>query len=95
MDIEKVAFQNITPLESEVQTVVINNIPAGEYAVSIFHDIDKNGELNTNAIGIPNEPYGFSNDARGRFGPPKFKNAKFAFPETQEINIKLVNNEKD
>lgn len=95
MDLEKVAFRNITPIEAEVQTIIINDIPAGEYAVSVFQDIDENGELNTNAIGIPGEPYGFSNDARGRFGPPKFKNTKFAFPETHEININLVNNEKD
>ncbi len=95
MDIEKVAFRAIAPIESEVQTIILNDIPAGEYAVSVFQDIDENGELNTNAIGIPSEPFGFSNDARGRFGPPKFKNAKFAFPGTQEISIKLVNNEKD
>lgn len=95
MDIEKVAFRKIVPIESEVQTIILNIIPAGEYAVSVFQDIDENGELNTNSIGIPNEPFGFSNDARGRFGPPKFKNAKFAFPGTQEISIKLVNNEKD
>ncbi len=95
MDIEKVAFRKIAPIESEVQTIILNDIPAGEYVVSVFQDLDKNGELNTNAIGIPGEPFGFSNDARGRFGPPKFKNAKFAFPGTQEISIKLVNNEKD
>jgi len=95
MDIEKVAFREIVPIHSEVQTIILNDIPAGEYAVSVFQDIDENGELNTNAIGIPNEPFGFSNDARGRFGPPKFKNAKFSYPGTQEISIKLANSEKD
>ncbi len=95
MEIEKVAFQKIAAVETEVQNIIIDNVPAGDYAVSIFQDMNGNGELDTNGIGIPNEPYGFSNDARGRFGPPKFKNAKFSFPATSEINIKLVNNEKD
>ena len=95
MDIEKVAFQKIAAVEGESQIIIINYMPEGEYAVSVFHDLNGDGELDTNGIGIPSEPYGFSNDARGRFGPPKFKNTKFAFPTTQEISIKLMNNDKD
>ncbi len=95
MDIEQVAFQKIAAVEGESQIIIINDMPEGEYAVSVFHDLDGDGELGTNAIGIPSEPYGFSNDARGRFGPPKFKSTKFAFPATQEISIKLMNNDKD
>jgi len=95
MEIEKVAFQKIAAVVGESQTILIKDMPEGEYAVSVFHDLNGNGELDTNAIGIPSEPYGFSNDARGRFGPPKFKSTKFAFPATQEISIKLMNNDKD
>ena len=95
MDIEKASFQKIAAVESDVQTIIMNNIPAGEYAVSVFHDLNNNGKLDTNAIGIPVEPYGFSNDARGKFGPPKFRNTKFTFKSTREIKIKLVNNDKD
>jgi len=95
MDIEKVAFQKIVAVEGESQTIMISDMPEGEYAVSVFHDLNGDGELDTNGIGIPSEPYGFSNDARGRFGPPKFKSTKFAFPATQEISIKLMNNDKD
>ena len=50
---------------------------AGEYAVSCYHDRNGNGKLDKNTIGIPVEPYGFSNDARGSFGPPKYKKARF------------------
>ena len=95
MDIEKVAFQKIVAVEGESQTIMISDMPEGEYAVSVFHDLNGDGELDTNGIGIPSEPYGFSNDARGRFGPPKFRSTKFAFPATQEISIKLMNNDKD
>ncbi|HRD53082.1 MAG TPA: DUF2141 domain-containing protein, partial [Flavobacteriales bacterium] len=48
------------------------SLPAGPHAVKVFHDVNANGKLDTNKIGIPNEPYGFGNDARGRFGPPSF-----------------------
>lgn len=57
--------------------VVFNNVPEGEYAISVLHDANSNGVLDTNAIGIPVEAYGFSNDATGSFGPASFADAKF------------------
>ena len=48
----------------------------GAYAVAAFHDRNANGDLDVVVI-IPREPYGFSNDARSLFGPPKFKKAAF------------------
>lgn len=52
-------------------------ISPGIYAVKVFHDVNDNGLLDTNWIGIPKEPYGFSNDAMGTFGPPSFVQASF------------------
>lgn len=49
----------------------------GRYAAVAYHDKDSNGKLNTLPIGLPTEPYGFSNDARGRFGAPAWKAAAF------------------
>lgn len=57
--------------------VVIKDLVEGDYAVSIHHDENGNGKFDTNAIGIPLEPFGFSNDASGNFGPPTFEQAKF------------------
>ncbi|MBK7945863.1 MAG: DUF2141 domain-containing protein [Flavobacteriales bacterium] len=50
-------------------------IPPGQHAIKVFHDANANGKLDTNWMGIPNEPYGFGNDARGSFGPPSFEDA--------------------
>lgn len=69
----------------------IEDIPFGEYAVKVFHDVDDNNKLNTNFLGMPTEDYGFSNDARGTFGPPSWKDAKFSFYKDSlliEINIR-------
>lgn len=49
----------------------------GEYAVRLYHDVNDDGEMNTNPFGMPTEPYAFSNDAKGRFGPAKWDAAKF------------------
>jgi len=51
-------------------------VPAGRYAVSLIHDENGNGKLDTRLM-IPREGYGFSNDAPVRMGPPKFERAAF------------------
>jgi len=58
-------------------TCEFNNIPSGTYAVSVFHDENSNGKLDTNFLGIPREGVGASNNAKGHFGPPKFGAAAF------------------
>ena len=55
------------------------NIPSGTYAVSVFHDENSNGKLDTNFVGIPREGVGASNNAKGHFGPPKFSAAAFRY----------------
>lgn len=49
----------------------------GDYAIAVYHDKNTNGELDSNILGIPKEAYGFSNNARGRFGPASWKDAHF------------------
>jgi len=58
---------------------VFEAVEAGEYAVSVFHDENGNGKLDTNFLGIPSEGVGASNDAKGHFGPPHFEDARFKF----------------
>ena len=58
---------------------VFHNLPAGKYAVSACHDENGNGKLDRNSFGVPTEGYGFSNDAQGTAGPPKFVQAAFDF----------------
>ena len=60
-------------------TFVIHDLPAGKYAVSSYQDENGNGKLDTNSLGVPTEGYGFSNDAQGNAGPPKFAQAAFDF----------------
>ena len=53
-------------------------LPRGDYALKLFHDVNNNDRLDTNFLGIPTEPYAFSNDAQARFGPPAYDKAKFS-----------------
>lgn len=65
---------------TEGNLVVFKDLPEGEYAVAVYHDANSNGKMDSNVLGIPTEDYGFSNNAMGKFGPPKFDAAKFTMP---------------
>ena len=58
-------------------SVTLAGLAPGTYAVKSFHDRDVNGKMNFNALGMPLEPYGFSNNARAPFGPPSWRRAAF------------------
>lgn len=66
------------------------NVPAGIYAISAFHDENDNKKMDTNFFKIPKEAIGTSNDARGMFGPPKFKDAKFTVNKDVSLKINVA-----
>ncbi len=68
----------------------ITDLPNGIYAIAVVHDENDNGKMDTNFVGIPKEGIGVSNNAKGSFGPPKFKDAKFSHDSTgSTINITI------
>ena len=58
-------------------TASFEGLAPGEYGVKLYHDVNGNGTMDTNPFGMPTEPYAFSNNAKGRFGPAKWEQAKF------------------
>ncbi len=69
------------------------DLPAGRYAVAVFHDENGNGVLDTNFFGVPIEGYGFSRSAKGLFGPPDFEQAAVEIPtggETISTAAKMI-----
>ncbi len=67
---------NKTSSSSNIVTLTFENIPNGYYAISLYQDEDKNEELTRGMFG-PKEPYAFSNNAKGSYGPAEFDDAKF------------------
>ncbi|KQV92283.1 MULTISPECIES: DUF2141 domain-containing protein [unclassified Roseateles] len=70
-------------------SVVLKDLPEGPLALSLFQDANANGRLDMNAMGIPVEPYGFSNNAAGTFGPPKFEQAVVTPVTGASVKVKL------
>ncbi len=78
------------PIKAKLSQFIVEDIEFGNYVVKVYHDENNNGKLDKAMFGIPTEAYGFSNDARGKFGPPKYSEAVFQFNSSgQEIFIKI------
>lgn len=69
--------------------LVFKNLPAGTYAISLFHDENSNGKLDLNFVGIPKEDFGFSNNPKIYFGPPSFQKSSFVLDSDKTISIIL------
>lgn len=86
--LEKAIYGEIVKAQKDQVTVVFKNIPPGTYGVSVIHDENENGELDSGTFGIPKEGFGFGNDAMGTFGPPGFKKASITVePGKRSISI--------
>ena len=71
-------------------SVTFKNVAPGTYAVSAFQDINSNQKLDKNFVGKPVEPYGFSGNVRGLFGPPAFEDVRLDLvSKNLSITIKL------
>lgn len=79
----------IVKIVDKKATVTLKDIPAGVYAVSAFHDANNNKKMDTNFLGIPKEPIGMSNNAKGFMGPPKYKDAKFNVTKDVVLTINV------
>lgn len=87
---EGAAFKNYTlPIKDGTETIVINDLPEGEYAVSLFHDENSDKTCNLNFLGIPKEAYGFSNNIKPKFSAPSYSDCKFLLKKNQVLDIVL------
>jgi uncharacterized protein (DUF2141 family) len=85
---EQPIYSSTINVDSQTVTCRINDVPYGDYGVAVFHDENSNGKMDKNVLGIPLEPYGFSNNVRITFGPPKWEEAKFTVKgSTAEVSI--------
>lgn len=69
------------PIRNRTSSFVFEGVPHATYAIAVLHDENGNGKMDTNFIGIPKEGGGTSRDAKARFGPPSFDDAKFVLAQ--------------
>lgn len=67
------------------------NLPAGDYAVTVYHDKNSNAKMDRHWYGPPKEKGAASNGAKAQtFGPPKWDDMKFSLSGAEQtIEIKF------
>jgi uncharacterized protein (DUF2141 family) len=88
--LKKPLYGTIAKVDAEEISITLDSIAPGHYAVSLFHDENGNGKLDTGSFGIPIEKTGASNNAKGAYGPPKFEDCSFLVEEDTVIYITLT-----
>lgn len=71
-------------------TVIFNELLYGEYAIAVYHDINDNRSLDKNGLGIPQEPYAFSNNFKVYMRPPNYDEVKINFQQPLTLDLKLL-----
>ncbi|WP_245990753.1 DUF2141 domain-containing protein [Hymenobacter rubripertinctus] len=71
------AFMRVVKPGGQRQVSLPVQLPPGEWAVAITQDLNNNDKVDKNLLGIPTEPFAFSNNVRPRFAPPAFDDCKF------------------
>ncbi len=88
--LDEPSYAEIVPVSDTKIQWQIEELAYGQYAIAVYHDKNKNGKLDINILGIPTEIYGFSNNARGKFGPASWGEAKFLVKDRSAVHrIKL------
>ena len=70
--------------------ITVEQVKFGQCAVAIMHDVNGNGDMDRNWLGIPVEPYAFSRKPRSKWRLPRFGEVVFDFePQHDEISVVL------
>jgi uncharacterized protein (DUF2141 family) len=90
-DTDKAAVTKKVQIEGTAVTAVFTNVDPGTYAVSVTHDENSNGKMDTGFMGKPKEGYGASNNPKNKMSAPNFDQCKFAVDQsgkTLDIEMK-------
>jgi uncharacterized protein (DUF2141 family) len=86
-----VASADIKAVEGET-IVTLHDVPPGTYAIEAYQDVNDNDKMDTTWLGLPLEPYGFSNDAHPVLSKPRFSKVKFALHTGEQSQILHLQN---
>ncbi len=91
-DPRRTLSEKIVKANGSSVVAVFKGLKPGTYAVASYNDKNRNRKLDKSLIGRPTEPYGFSNNAKGSFGPPSFAKAAVKVgAENKAISIRIAN----
>ena len=94
-EVEQIIRKKVKVVKDKTQEIIFENIKKsdltnGRYALTCYQDLNNDGKLARNWLGIPKEPVAVGNNAKGSFGPPSFEECRIFLKEKQNfVEIKL------
>ncbi|WP_235297651.1 DUF2141 domain-containing protein [Portibacter marinus] len=88
--VKKVLKYEIKKVEDDREVLVLEDIPAGTYAIAIFQDFNGNRKFDYNWVGVPKEPFGFSTNFMVNNRAPRYKEVTFTHPGDQDTEMEIV-----
>lgn len=79
----------IISVSGNSETFVEFEVAKGEYAVAVFQDTNRNGDLDRNIFSYPTEPFGFSRNYRSMIKPPHWTDVAIQVSEKSIIEVEL------
>jgi uncharacterized protein (DUF2141 family) len=79
----------VVPAHPGTVTVIVPDLPPGDYAVAVAHDVNKNHKVDRNMLGMPKEQWGMSNNPHATIKAPPFSAAKFSLRGDQIVEIQM------
>jgi uncharacterized protein (DUF2141 family) len=79
------------PVRKKSCVLSIKELKSSVYGIRYYHDENENGEMDSGLFGIPEEGYGFSNNAKGRMGPPDLEEYLFRLDSDTQMTLKTIN----
>lgn len=74
-------------ISNDTLSILMPNLTPGLYAISFLDDENANNEMDYSFIGIPQEGFGFANDAKpGFLSPPDYTDCQFNVQKDTTIN---------
>ena len=80
--LKRACFTKVQKVNQETMKFQID-LPRGTYAITVYQDLDNNGKLNSNWLGMPKEPVGNSTNFMPDGGAPTF----------QDCSVYILNND--
>jgi uncharacterized protein (DUF2141 family) len=80
------------PVQKDSVIFVLKGLTQGQYAIAVYQDLNTNGILDETEMKIPKEPFGFSNNPKGKRGPAGFQEAILNFQSSDTLRVELINN---
>ena len=78
-------------INQNIATIVFKDIPYGQYALSLLHDMNMNNDMDYNLVGMPTEGWGFSNKRPPVLYKPSWQECSFSISSpTKMFNVSMT-----